>query len=212
MQVQNVLNLLYSNVDPKELQARPQTRSVTFIIRAFDGVAYTTGIELDDDHKEINISSDYIVKCARGPGGDKRRELLGVICHELVHCFQWNAQGSCPGGLIEGIADWVRLRAGLGAVHWRQQAGGAWDGGYQKTGYFLDWLEVKYGGGVVAGLNACLKEGEYDGEKVFGKCCGGEKVEDLWEAYQKELDGKKKGNGGEEGPANPVPTHPAKEM
>ena len=214
LQVQNVLNLLYSNADPKDLKARPPTRSVTFIIRAFEGVAYTTGIDLDDDHKEINISADYIVKCARGPGGNKRHELLGVICHELVHCFQWNAQGTCPGGLIEGIADWVRLRAGLGASHWRQEAGGQWDGGYQKTGYFLDWLEVKFGHGTVAALNACMREEKYDGEKLFGECCQGAKVEELWKAYREELHGKEKkvegGGDDDDGPANPVPTHPAK--
>ncbi|KAM0693105.1 hypothetical protein Q7P36_007662 [Cladosporium allicinum] len=216
-QVQNVLNLLYSSASPEDLAARPQTRSVTFIIRDFPGVAYTTGTELDDDHKEIKISAEYIVKCAKGGSpGDKRHELLGVICHELVHCFQWTSQGTCPGGLIEGIADWVRLRAGLGAKHWRREAGGQWDGGYQKTGYFLEWLEGRFGGGFVAGLNACLKEGEWDGEKVFGECCRGEKVEGLWEVYRGELEGRKEkegsGGGGEDGPANPVPTHPAKEI
>lgn len=201
-QVQNVLNLLYYS--PAET---PTTRSVTFIVHAFDGVAYTTGLELDDDHKEIHINATYIKNCARG--GDKRHELLGVICHELVHCFQWNAEGSCPGGLIEGVADWVRLRAGLGAVHWKQEASGEWDCGYQKTGYFLEWLEQKFGEGTVRRLNGCLREGKYDGGKVFGECCEGGKVEELWEAYRKELE-KKGGDDGEEGPANPIPTHPAK--
>lgn len=208
-QVQNVLNLLYYS--PKETPAthRPATRSVTLIIRSFDGVAYTTGLDLDRDHKEINISAEYIKNCARG--GDKRHELLGVICHELVHCFQWDAEGSCPGGLIEGIADWVRLRAGLGAAHWKQEASGEWDGGYQKTGYFLEWLERKFGDGTLRRLNGCLREGEYDGEKVFGECCEGGKVEELWKAYRKDLEKGESGAGGEEeGPSNPIPTHPAK--
>lgn len=39
---------------------------------------------------------------------------MGVCVHEMVHCWQWNAKGTCPGGLIEGIADYVRLRSGLG--------------------------------------------------------------------------------------------------
>jgi hypothetical protein len=207
-QVQNVLNLLYASPAETPTDHRPPTRSVTFIIRDFEGVAYTTGLELDDDHKEINISAEYIKRCARG--GDKRHELLGVVCHELVHCFQWNAGGSCPGGLIEGIADWVRLRAGLGAAHWKQEASGEWDGGYQKTGYFLEWLERKYGEGLVRRLNGCLREGEYDGEKVFGECCKGEKVEALWKAYGKDLAKGKGGDDGEGGPANPIPTHPAK--
>lgn len=208
-QVQNVLNLLYFSPSDKVPSAhRPPTRSVTFIIRAFEGVAYTTGLDLDSDHKEINISADYITRCARN--GDKRHELLGVICHELVHCFQWNAEGSCPGGLIEGIADWVRLRAGLGAAHWKQEASGEWDGGYQKTGYFLEWLEQKYGEGLVRRLNECLREGEYDGEKVFGECCKGGKVEELWKAYREDLEKSKGGAVVEDGPANPIPTHPVK--
>ncbi|KAM0709004.1 hypothetical protein Q7P35_003040 [Cladosporium inversicolor] len=207
-QVQNVLNLLYYSPAKTPVSHRPATRSVTFIIRVFEGVAYTTGLDLDHDHKEINISAEYIKNCARN--GDKRHELLGVICHELVHCFQWNAEGTCPGGLIEGIADWVRLRAGLGAAHWKQEASGEWDGGYQKTGYFLEWLERKFGDGTVRRLNGCLRKGEYDGEKVFGECCEGEKVDELWKAYRKDLEKGKGGAGGEDGPENSIPTHPAK--
>jgi len=205
-QVQNVLNLLYAVNDA----LRPGTRSVTFIVREFDGVAYTTGLDLDSDHKEIHINTQYI----RTRKGDVRHELLGVICHELVHCFQWNAEGTCPGGFIEGIADWVRLRAGLGAKHWRQEASGEWDGGYQHTGYFLDWLEGRYGEGTVRRLNACLREGEYASERVFGACCKGEKVGELWERYRKEFEGRKGRMADEEedGPANPVPTHPAREV
>ena len=90
------------------------------------GVAYTTGTDLDNDHKELHFSLNYIAN----NGGVSRDEILGVICHELVHCFQWAANGTCPGGLIEGVADWVRLRAGLGAKHWKREAGGKWDGGY----------------------------------------------------------------------------------
>jgi hypothetical protein len=232
-QVQNVLNLLYDPPKNDKDQAseteaeshtekgkrpstthRPATRSVTFILHNFEGVAYTTGTDLDSDHKEIHISTDYILRCA--PRADKRHELLGVICHELVHCFQWNAQGTCPSGLIEGVADYVRLRAGLGAAHWKQEASGEWDGdgGYQKTGYFLGWLEEKFGEGVVKRLNGCLRDGEYDGKKVFAECCEGGKVEELWKEYRAELEGKKPKKGGdadgEDGPAKPIPTHSAK--
>lgn len=97
-QIQNVLNLLYTPDD-----TIPGTRSVTLVLRPMDGVAYTSGIDLDEDHKEIHFNLDYITGIKDG----HRHEMLGVICHELVHCFQWSAQGS-PGGLIEGVADWVR--------------------------------------------------------------------------------------------------------
>ena len=176
-QVQNVLNLLY-RPDSK----RPGVRSVTVILRELDGVAYTTGSELDDEHKEIHLSLGYI----RRPS-DPRYEILGVICHELVHCFQWAAEGTCPGGLIEGMADWVRLRAGLAAKHWKREAEGDWDAGYQHTGYFLEYLEQRFGDGTVRSINENLRIGKYDEKKLFEKCCDGHKVGDLWKDYQKYL-------------------------
>jgi hypothetical protein len=200
MQVQNVLNLLYT-----PSCHRPGTRSVTIVLRPMDGVAYTTGTDLDHDHKEIHFNLNYIKKSHASP----RDEILGVICHELVHCFQWAAHGTCPGGLIEGVADWVRLRAGLAAAHWKQSAEGKWDGGYQHTGYFLDYLEQRFGQGTVRKMNGCLRAEKYDEGKLFGECCGGKKVEELWMDYGEEL--KKKGKGDvEEGAApEPVPTHGA---
>ena len=54
-QVQNVLNLLYTPDC-----TRPATRSVTIVLRTMDGVAYTTGIDLDNDHKEIHINLKYV--------------------------------------------------------------------------------------------------------------------------------------------------------
>lgn len=177
-QVQNVLNLLYT---PDSL--RPGTRSVTLILRAMGGVAYTTGMDLDNDHKEIHFNMNYISQSRT----NQRHELLGVMCHELVHCFQWAAGGTCDGGLIEGIADWVRLRAGLAAAHWKQEAEGEWNRGYQHTGFFLEYLEQRFGPGTVRSINSCLREGKYDEEKLFTRCCDGHKVRDLWEAYRKHL-------------------------
>ena len=97
----------------------PKIRSITLHLRAFDGVAHTNGSELDDAHKEIHFSTTYLA----GIAGDEvrvRREILGVLVHELVHVWQWDGMGSCDGGLIEGVADWVRLGAGLGAPHWTE--------------------------------------------------------------------------------------------
>lgn len=184
-QVQNVLNLLYTPDSP-----RPGTRSVTLIIREMEGVAYTTGTDLDVDHKEIHFNLNYIKR----PRANQRHELLGVMCHELVHCFQWNAEGTCNGGLIEGIADYVRLNAGLAAGHWEQEAEGEWDRGYQHTGFFLEYLEQRFGPGTVRSINQCLRVGKYDEEKVFGKCCDGRKVTELWKDYQKHLNKSHKGN------------------
>lgn len=147
----------------------PPTRSVTLILEDMPGVAYTKGTELDDDHKEIHLSMGYVKGIRRAPaagptpttsGSDVAGayEIEGVLVHELVHCFQYNGRGECPGGLVEGVADWVRLEARLGAPHWRRgTVPDRWDQGYERTAYFLEWLEGKFGRGTVRRINEALR-------------------------------------------------------
>lgn len=158
----NVLRLLYRSPSDPTTTA-PPTRSVTFILRDMPGVAYTTGSELDDDHKEIHFALDHISNTSKTRTGS---EIAGVITHELVHCFQWNAEGTCPGGLVEGIADWVRLHCDLAPPHWKKEVTHKWDEGYQHTAYFLEYLEGRFGVGFVRRLNEKLRVGEYE-EKAF---------------------------------------------
>lgn len=94
-------------------------------------------------------------------------------------------RGTAPGGLIEGIADYVRLRAGLAPPHWNPKGGKRWDEGYSVTGYFLDWIE-KYYSGFVRAVNAILRESTWD-EGVF-KLITGKSVDDLWKEYRKSLE------------------------
>ncbi|OCK86073.1 plant basic secretory protein, partial [Lepidopterella palustris CBS 459.81] len=187
--VSGVLDWLYKDLPTSCI---PPTRSVTLILRSMPGVAYTIGTDIDDDHKEIHFSTDYI---AGVPESRRKEEMLGVIRHEMVHCWQWNAKGTAPGGLIEGIADWVRLRSGFVPPHWKQEADGDWDAGYQHTGYFLEYLEEKFGAGSVRKVNEALREERYE-EGVFWKSLFGEGVGKLWEEYGEQL-GKGKGKGEE---------------
>jgi Peptidase of plants and bacteria len=166
----------------------PPTRSVTLILRSMGGVAYTTGLPIDDAHKEIHLSLDYAKKFLDTPNRF-RDELIGVVTHEMVHAYQWNALGTCPGGLIEGIADYVRLKAGLAPPHWkRDDKVEKWDEGYQRTAYFLEWLEEEHGVGMVARINAGLREREYKEEEfwegIFGE---GKDVEWLFKRYRDSL-------------------------
>jgi len=158
----------------------PPTRSVTVVLRDMDGVAYTTGSDLDADHKEIHFSLGYIESTARG--GRAGHEITGVLTHELVHCYQWNARGSCPGGLIEGIADWVRLCCDLSPPHWKRETDGKWDRGYQHTAYFLEYLESRFGEGTVRRINEKLRLESYQ-EKQFWTELLGRPVGLLWEDY-----------------------------
>ena len=185
--VETVLSILYEPT--KTNTGIPCTRSVTLILRSMDGVAYTTGSEIDDDHKEIHFSIDYVHSVSKRPpeSGQPSAEIQGVLVHEMVHCWQWNGIGSAPGGLIEGIADFVRLKAGLSPTHWKKQAGDKWDAGYSVTGYFLDWIETKFGAGSVRRVNNALHDEEYK-EDRFWDSLFRRPVMDLWKEYSESLE------------------------
>ena len=173
-----VLQTLYIPLEGKAVI--PPTRSITLILRSMAGVAYTTGIDLDDDHKEIHFSLDYI---AQIPADRQQHEIEGVIVHEMVHCWQWNALGTAPGGLIEGIADFVRLKASLSPPHWKKESGGDWDAGYQHTAYFLEWIDARFGDGSVMRVNDRLRNKQYE-EQKFWQGLFGKSVNDLWSEYK----------------------------
>lgn len=192
--VRIVLNTLYPGhsssaaaAPPRRRPAQapwPGTRSVTLVVDPYqDGVAYTTGKHLDSDHKEIHLMTGYVQAV---PVERQAHEIRGVLVHEMVHCWQWAAGGKANGGLIEGVADWVRLKAGLAPPHWKRRHGkdDAWDSGYAITAYFLDWLDDKFGDGTVVALNAKLADGdeEYSDDGLF-KAVVGRTVASLWEEY-----------------------------
>ncbi|KAF2837236.1 plant basic secretory protein [Patellaria atrata CBS 101060] len=176
--VGGVLHLLYS---PHSVI--PPTRSVTLVLRSMSGVAYTTGKDIDQDHKEIHFSTDYVAQISKER---QRSEMLGVIRHEMVHCWQWNGVSTAPGGLIEGIADWVRLKSDMVPPHWRKEADGDWDAGYQHTGYFLEYLEQRFGEGSVMAVNERLRDRKYE-EEEFWTYLFGDSVTNLWKDYGQHL-------------------------
>ncbi|KAF8079104.1 plant basic secretory protein [Lyophyllum atratum] len=161
--------------------APKNVETLVLILRPMPGVAHATG---GTHHKEIHFSLDYIAKSANRA----RDEIRGVLTHEIVHCFQYDAEESCPGGLIEGIADYVRLRAGFAPPHWTQRGGDEWDAGYETTGYFLAWLEGKYGEGTIRKLNGHMNGVPYD--KGIFKQCTGMSVKKLWIMYCAHLEDK----------------------
>lgn len=88
----------------------------------------------------------------------------------------------------------MRLRAGYAPPHWVEGRGGSWDAGYEATGFFLDWLEERYGHGTVAELNDILGKCPYD-DLIF-KALTGRKIGKLWKVYREHLSG---GGGGGDG-------------
>lgn len=165
---------------------------MTLILRSLDGVAYTTGSELDEEHKEIHLSVEYIDKI---DSKRKKCEIEGVVMHELVHCFQYNGLGTAPSGLIEGIADFVRLKAGLAPPHWESvnKKEGSWDAGYERTAFFLVYLETIYGHNTLRRVNEKLRVEKYE-EKKFWRDLFDVPVEKLWEGYKASLENEEEGS------------------
>jgi len=129
-----------------------------------DGVAHTFGS--GEGEKQVHFALKHIVNSHQGDTAEKkntrvREEILGVLVHEIVHCYQYNGKGKAPGGLIEGIADCVRLHDKLPPPHWKRVAPKGkhvpdperpndpgewkwdwnWDAGYERTAYFFDWID-----------------------------------------------------------------------
>lgn len=160
------------------LTAPRHVKTITLVLRPFDGVAHTLGSDTD---KEIHFSLDYI----SGSASRARDEIIGVLVHEVAHCYQQNALDTCPDGLIEGIADFVRLNAGYVPPHWKPAGGDKWDKGYATTAYFLDWVERRCGSGTIRKLNAFMQDRKYD-PKIF-LAVTGDSVDNLWDMYCNEL-------------------------
>ena len=148
---------------------------VTLIIENMGGVAYTAG---DVTH----VSSQYLRSFANG-GGNLKEEIYGVVAHEFTHIYQYN---DGPGWLIEGMADYVRYKAGYIPLSSRHK-GGNYDGAYQTTGFFVAWLEQRYAGFGYA-LNQSLRSGDNQGwNKSVVQSLTGKSIESLWAEYQSSI-------------------------
>ncbi|KAL0454287.1 UNVERIFIED_CONTAM: Basic secretory protease [Sesamum latifolium] len=149
---------------------RKTLQKVSLFVDDMDGVAYTA-------NDQIHVSARYI----QGYSSDVKREFTGVLYHEMTHVWQWSGNGQAPGGLIEGIADFVRLKAGYAPSHWvRPGQGDRWDQGYDVTARFLDYCNGLRSG-FVAELNKKMKSGYSNNYfvELLGKT-----VDQLWKDYK----------------------------
>ena len=64
-----------------------------------------------------------------------------------------------------------------------------WDGGYQHTAYFLEYLEGRFGEGTVRKINEKLRLHKYE-PKPFWTELLGRPVEQLWGDYVENVAGK----------------------
>jgi hypothetical protein len=128
-------------------------QSLTLILDPnYDGLAATSGGQL-----RVSLQWVQNVKSSVEQGReieDATKEFKGVLLHELTHALQHDGYGSTPTWFTESIADWIRLRNGLGPKHWKRCGEGnrekGWETGYDVGAWFLDYL---VGEGIVGGLD-----------------------------------------------------------
>lgn len=153
-------------------------RNVTLAFKHEDGLADTQG-------DTITLSIPWISSWAsRNDIPPATLEFEGVITHELVHVLQYDGNGTAAWWWIEGVADYVRLKLGLGAPHWGGRGeGGSYEEGYAVTGNWLDWIvERKAGRNLVRDVNARLMDREWKEEWV--EEVTGLSVQTLWNVYK----------------------------
>ncbi|XP_051147207.1 uncharacterized protein LOC127262532 [Andrographis paniculata] len=152
-------------------QTDPADRKNVDIVKVFIDekipyIAYTSG-------NEIHFDSGYV----NGIAGDVRRDFAGVLYHEMTHVWQWGG----PSGVIEGIADFVRLKADYAPSHWKGPGEGTnWDDGYDVTARFLDYCN-ELRSGFVAELNKKMRNGYSD---IYFEDLLGKPVGVLWSDYK----------------------------
>lgn len=175
----------------------PFVASISFQLHSFAGVAYTafcdppSGTETEqasrwwseaENHKAIHLSTDYIEKLE----GGHHREIEGILLHQIAICFSYGGLGTCPTGIIEGIADFVRLRGNLASPDWNvQRMERHWDAGNETTAYFFDFLSAIIPNLVPLLISKLATEKWNDGEcleTLMGVSL--EVVEEVWRGYR----------------------------
>ncbi|MNO12252.1 Amylopullulanase precursor [compost metagenome] len=179
--VRKLCSILYEN--PDDLRFGPKVINIK--VRDEPGVAYAGGNRVE---AELGFSSQHLNN-VNNSATPLRREIIGILYHELTHLYQYddNAYGQI-GYLIEGMADAVRFEVGY-HDRYAETAGGTWQDGYGRTGNFIRWIDEHKHQGFLRELNASLDP--FDGiswnESIFQQLTG-ESVLSLWSQYQASLD------------------------
>jgi hypothetical protein len=107
----------------------------------------------------------------------------GILIHELTHIVQ-PYQGSVPGWLVEGIADYTRWvlyephNCGSGTV-----GGESYKDGYGRAADFLGWVQRHYDRNLVRAIHAEACAGKYTND-LFRKRTK-KTLDQLWAEYAK---------------------------
>jgi hypothetical protein len=118
---------------------------ITLVIR--DDPTYPGWKSGDVGDITVMISTHFLAIVA-GQGRSVLNEITGVLLHEMTHMYQNDDKATGEGtyarlgNVIEGIADFVRIRAGYPPTGAVPSKTGEWDdAGYWKPAFFLLWID-----------------------------------------------------------------------
>ncbi|KAK1426330.1 hypothetical protein QVD17_15001 [Tagetes erecta] len=129
-------------------------------------------------NNKINFSSVFISEYT---GDDLKYIYTGILYHEMTHAFQWDGEGRAPIGLLEGVAEYTKLKANYPQPGFAKPGeGDRWDQGYECTARFLEYCD-EVSAGFVANLN---KKMRFDYNVDYFEDLTGKPVDQLWNDYK----------------------------
>ncbi|XP_021816073.1 uncharacterized protein LOC110758506 [Prunus avium] len=168
----NSTNFIWNIFNETTPADRKNVKNVSLFVDNIPGIAHVIG-------NEIHVGAKYI----EGITGDIKTEFNGVLYHEMTHIWQNHGNHQAPNGLIEGIADFVRLKANYVPHNWAKPGEGlSWKQGSSVTARFLDYCNgLHQQQGFVAELNKKMRDGYSDNffHELLGKT-----VDQLWTDYK----------------------------
>ncbi|KAI8925655.1 hypothetical protein BC831DRAFT_390398, partial [Entophlyctis helioformis] len=152
----------------------------------------------------IRLSAAYLRDVERADGSARSQaELEGLVVFALVSTLWRPRPGTdVPGGLVSGVADYARLRAGLAPPHWTRSPSipspddddndhdhDPWASGFSTVAFFLDWVDTHVCRDVVPALTAALvlASGSSQWSPALWEAITGVPLAAAWTAYQQDL-------------------------
>ena len=156
--------------------------------------------KLEQDNKDLKKRLDALEALAQKegllPSGQKPNATLSFLAGSQLSGFvtasYFYDTSRPPGAVSPGYLwnykansfDINKIKVTLGKA--AEISGEKWDAGYEKTAYFLDWIENRYGEGTIRELNGWMQDKKY--HRCVFKELTGRPVRKLWSMYCKNLE------------------------
>lgn len=142
-----------------------------------DGAWGETGMEPPTVYIDSGAIEKYFPE-----GQGAKFEFTSLLYHEMTHIFQWSGKGTAPGGLTEGVAEYVKIKAKYyhPEGYTKPGEGNKWDEGYGVTARFLEYCDSLRPGFTVD-LNNKMREVYKD--EYFHDLLG-KPLDQVWKEYK----------------------------